>query len=123
MEGSREWLNDLKIRADYGETGNQDFGSYNSLNTMSGFGYYLYNGKFIQVWGPSKNVNPNLRWEKGKNWNVGVDFSMFNNRFYGSLNYFNRRTQDLLGNYKVPVPPYLHDETFRERRNYEEYRL
>ncbi|MDE5682794.1 MAG: TonB-dependent receptor, partial [Muribaculaceae bacterium] len=112
MEGSHEWLNDLKIRADYGETGNQDFGSYNSLNTMSGFGYYLYNGKFIQVWGPSKNVNPNLRWEKGKNWNVGVDFSMFNNRFYGSLNYFNRRTQDLLGNYKVPVPPYLHDETF-----------
>ena len=107
-----EWINDLKIRGDYGVTGNQDFGSYNSLNTMSGFGYYFYNGKYYQVWGPGKNVNPDLRWEKGKNWNVGIDFSLFNNRFYGSLNYFTRRQQDLLGNYKVSVPPYLFDETF-----------
>ncbi len=76
-----EWINDLKIRGDYGVTGNQDFGSYNSLNTMSGFGYYFYNGKYYQVWGPGKNVNPDLRWEKGKNWNVGIDFSLFNNRF------------------------------------------
>lgn len=106
------WINDLKIRGDYGETGNQDFGSYLSLNTMTGFGYYFYNGKYFQVWGPSKNVNPDLRWEKGKNWNVGIDFTMFNNRFYGSLNYFNRRQQDLLGNYKVSVPPFLFDETF-----------
>lgn len=112
MENSRDWLNDLKIRADFGVTGNQDFGSYNSLNTMTGFGYYFYNGKYFQVWGPSKNVNPDLKWEKGKNWNIGLDFSMFNNRFYGSLNYFNRRQQDLLGNYKVPVPPFLFDETF-----------
>lgn len=107
-----EWINDLKLRADYGVTGNQDFGSYNSLSTMTGFGYYFYNGKYYQVWGPSKNVNPDLRWEKGKNWNIGIDFSLFNNRFYGSLNYFNRRQQDLLGNYKVSVPPYLFDETF-----------
>lgn len=111
MKGA-EWINDLKIRADYGVTGNQDFGSYISLNTMTGFGYYFYNGKYYQVWGPSKNVNPDLKWEKGKNWNVGVDFSLFDNRFYGSLNYFSRRQQDLLGNYKVSVPPYLFDETF-----------
>lgn len=107
-----EWINDLKVRGDYGVTGNQDFGSYNSISTMTGFGYYFYNGKYYQVWGPSKNVNPDLRWEKGKNWNIGLDFSLFNNRFYGSLNYFSRRQQDLLGNYKVSVPPYLFDETF-----------
>lgn len=106
------WIDDLKLRADYGVTGNQDFGSYLSLNTMSGFGYYYYNGKYFQVWGPAKNVNPDLKWEKGKNWNVGIDFSLFNGKLYGSLNYFNRRQQDLLGNYKVSVPPYLHDETF-----------
>ncbi|MBP3758134.1 MAG: SusC/RagA family TonB-linked outer membrane protein, partial [Prevotella sp.] len=106
------WINDLKLRADFGVTGNQDFGSYLSLNTMTGFGYYFYNGKYFQVWGPSKNVNPDLKWEKDKNWNVGVDFSLFNNRLYGSLNYFSRRQQDLLGNYKVSVPPYLFDETF-----------
>ena len=107
-----KWINDLKLRADYGVTGNQDFGSYNSLNTMTGFGYYFYNGKYFQVWGPSKNVNPDLKWEKGKNWNIGIDFSLFNNRVYGSFNYFNRKQQDLLGNYKVSVPPYLFDETF-----------
>ncbi len=94
-----KWINDLKLRADYGVTGNQDFGSYNSLNTMTGFGYYFYNGKYFQVWGPSKNVNPDLKWEKGKNWNIGIDFSLFNNRVYGSFNYFNRKQQDLLGNY------------------------
>ena len=107
-----KWVNDLKLRADYGVTGNQDFGSCNSLNTMTGFGYYYYGGKYFQVWGPSKNVNPDLKWEKGKNWNVGIDFSLFNNRVYGSFNYFNRKQQDLLGNYKVSVPPYLFDETF-----------
>lgn len=111
MKGIK-WINDLKIRADFGVTGNQDFGSYLSLNTMGSYGYYFYNGRYFQVWGPGKNVNPDLRWEKGKNWNIGIDFSLFNGRLYGSLNYFNRRQQDLLGNYKVSVPPYLFDETF-----------
>lgn len=106
------WLDDLKIRADYGVTGNQDFSSYLSINTMSGFGYYYYNGRYFQVWGPGKNVNPDLKWEKGKNWNVGLDFSVLGSRIYGSLNYFSRRQQDLLGNYKVPVPPNIHDETY-----------
>ena len=106
------WIDDLKIRADYGVTGNQEFGSYLSLNTMTGFGYYYYNGKYFQVWGPSKNVNPDLKWEKGKNWNIGLDFSLFGGRFYGSFNYFCRKQQDLLGSYKVSVPPYLFDETF-----------
>lgn len=112
MAGTRSWLNDLKIRGDFGVTGNQNFGSYLSINTMSGFGYYFYEGKYYQVWGPGKNVNPDLKWEKGKNWNIGLDFAMFNSRFTGSLNYFNRRQQDLLGYYKVSVPPFLHDETF-----------
>lgn len=106
------WIDDLKIRGDYGVTGNQDFGSYMSINTMSGFGYYYYNGKYFQVWGPGVNVNPDLKWEKGKNWNVGLDYSLFGNRVYGSFNYFNRRQQDLLGWYTVPVPPNIHNETF-----------
>lgn len=106
------WIDDLKIRGDYGVTGNQDFGSYKSISTMSGFGDYYYNGKYFQVWGPGNNVNPDLKWEKGKNWNIGLDFSVLNNRIYGSLNYFNRRQQDLLGDYTVPVPPNIHNETF-----------
>ncbi len=59
------WINDLKIRADFGVTGNQNFDGYLSLNTITGFGdYYYYNGQFFTVWGPSKNVNPDLKWEK-----------------------------------------------------------
>lgn len=112
MQGAKSWIDELKIRADYGVTGNQDFDPYKSLSTMSGFGYYLHEGEFIQVWGPGKNVNPDLHWEKGYNWNIGIDFSMFNNRFSGSLNYFNRRSKDLLGDYNVSLPPYLIETTY-----------
>jgi TonB-linked SusC/RagA family outer membrane protein len=107
-----DWINDLKLRADIGVTGNQDFGSYYSLSTMQGFGSYYYDGSFFTVWGPARNPNPDLKWEKGINWNVGVDFSLFNNSVNGSLNYYNRKQQDLLGYYDVPVPPYLFGETF-----------
>ena len=106
------WVNELKIRGDYGVTGNQNFDSYRSLSTMQAFGSYSYNGKDFKVWGPSKNVNPELRWEKGKNWNVGIDFALFGHKVFGSFNYFNRRQVDLLGDYNVSVPPYLHTTTF-----------
>ena len=112
MQETKSWLTDLKLRADYGVTGNQNFDSYKSLNTMSGFGYYIYNGKYYQVWGPGKNVNPNLRWEKGKNWNIGLDWTLFGGKLFGSFNYYNRKQQDLLGDYKVSIPPYLFDQTF-----------
>lgn len=112
MKEMKSWLADLKLRADYGVTGNQDFDSYKSLNTMQGFGYYMYNGKFYQVWGPGKNVNPDLHWEKGKNWNIGLDWTLFQGRLYGSFNYYNRKQQDLLGDYNVSVPPYLFTTTF-----------
>ena len=112
MAGTKSWLTDLKLRADFGVTGNQDFESYKSLDTMTGFGYYVYNGKSYQVWGPGKNPNPDLHWEKGKNWNVGLDWALFNGNLFGSFNYFNRTQQDLLGDYNVTVPPYLFTTTF-----------
>ena len=101
------WINDLKVRYDYGVTGNQDFGNYLSLATYGAYGYYQYNGDKFHVWGPSKNTNTELRWEKGHNQNIGLDFSLFNYRLSGSLNYFIRRQSDLLGDYNVPVPPNL----------------
>lgn len=112
MKVASSWLNDLKLRYDYGVTGNQDFGSYNSLATYRAFGYYQYNGQSFHVWGPSKNVNTELRWEKGHNQNIGVDFSLFGHRLSGSLNYFIRKQSDLLGNYNVSVPPHLFSEIF-----------
>ena len=51
MAGTKSWLTDLKLRADFGVTGNQDFGSYKSLDTMTGFGYYMYNGKSLSSMG------------------------------------------------------------------------
>ncbi|MDR0748621.1 MAG: SusC/RagA family TonB-linked outer membrane protein [Tannerellaceae bacterium] len=106
------WINDLKLRADIGITGNQDFGSYNALSTMQGFGSYYYNGNYFTVWGPARNTNYDLKWEKAINWNIGLDFSLFNSRAGGSLNYYNRRQQDLLGDYRVPSPPYIFNSTF-----------
>ncbi|WP_460953634.1 SusC/RagA family TonB-linked outer membrane protein [Spirosoma litoris] len=107
------WLNELKLRADYGVTGNQDFGNYLSLDTYSGYGYYLYNGTSYQVWGPSQNTNYDLRWEKAINFNVGIDFDVFkNSRLTGSLNYYVRTNKDLLGSYSVPNPPNVQGSTF-----------
>jgi TonB-linked SusC/RagA family outer membrane protein len=108
----QDWLHELKLRADYGETGNQDFGSYLSLDTYSGYGFYTYNGTSYQVWGPSQNTNYNLRWEKAENFNLGLDFEVLKNRLNGSINYYVRTNKDLLGNYNVPVPPNVQPSTF-----------
>lgn len=106
------WLNELKLRADYGETGNQDFGNYLSLDTYSGYGYFSFNGASYQVWGPSQNTNYDLRWEKARNFNVGADFEMLERKLTGSINYYVRTNKDLLGSYNVPVPPFVLTTTF-----------
>ena len=64
------WINELKIRGAFGATGNQNFDSYKSLATMQGFGSYYHEGSYFTVWGPAKNPNYNLKWEKGVNWNI-----------------------------------------------------
>ena len=94
---SISWIDDLKIRYDYGLTGNQEIGNYKSLATYKAFGWYQYNGNSFHVWGPSKNVNSELRWEQGRNQNIGLDFSLFKNKISGSLNYYIRKQEDLLG--------------------------
>jgi len=102
---SVDWLNELKLRVDYGETGNQDFSSYKSILTYGGYGFFTFNGKNYQVIGPSQTANPDLAWEKAQNFNVGVDFDIKNSLISGSLNYYIRRNKDLLGDYPIPVPP------------------
>ena len=107
MKKTSSWLDDLKLRYDFGVTGNQDIGNYLSLSTYRSYGYWQYAGTRFKVWGPSGNVNTDLRWEKGYNQNVGIDFSFWKYRITGSLNYFNRHQVDLLGDYDVAVPPNL----------------
>lgn len=102
-----EWINNLKLRVGYGITGNQDFAPYRSLILLERAGSLFYNQQWINSYGPSQNPNPDLRWEKKKELNVGVDFSLFQNRLGGSLEVYMRKTDDLLWEFQVPVPPYL----------------
>ncbi|QEC75218.1 SusC/RagA family TonB-linked outer membrane protein [Mucilaginibacter ginsenosidivorax] len=112
MKGALPWINDLKLRADYGITGNQDFDNYLSLLLYGGAGYFPYNGQVYQVYGPTSNVNPDLKWEKSINFNAGIDFSILDNRISGSLDYYIRKNKDLLGYYNVPLPPNSQSQTF-----------
>ena len=112
MEASASWLDDLKIRADFGVTGNQEIGNYMSLATYGGYGTVQYDGKYYKGWAPNKNPNPNLKWERAENMNVGVDFSLLNGLLSGSVNYYHRTQKDLLGDYNVSVPPYLHTSIY-----------
>ena len=102
MESARGWMTELKLRAGYGVTGqqdlNDDFFPYlpvystgvTDVTHMYPFGdkYYWY-------------VNPNaynidIKWEETHTWNAGVDFGFINNRITGSLEFYKRKTKDLL---------------------------
>lgn len=98
----------LKLRAGYGETGTEPSSRYMSLNTLTFSSNAYYNGSYIQTLKPAKNANPNLRWERKHEWNVGVDYGFLNDRIYGTIDWYNRKTLDLLWDYSVPCPPYIY---------------
>ena len=60
--------------------------------------------------GSGQNPNPDLRWEKKEELNIGADFSLFDYRLSGTLDYYKRDTKDMLYDYDVPVPPYLYGQ-------------
>lgn len=95
----------LKLRAGYGVTGALPPSSYLSLLRFGQQGNFFFNGEFVPAFGPSLNANPNLRWERKSEINVGVDFELFDYKVFGSVDYYNRVTEDLLFNIPVPVPP------------------
>lgn len=106
------WLDDLKIRTGYGVTGNQDFESYKSLFLVKTSGSFYYDGQWANAYAPASNANPDLAWEKKAEFNVGTDFSFFKGRLSGSIDYYYRKTTNLLYNYEVPVPPYDYSTYF-----------
>lgn len=106
------WLNTLKLRADYGVTGNQNFADYQALETYTSYDYTLYNGQVYYGLGPASNANPYLQWETARSFNLGVDFDLFNRRVSGSVNYYATTNKNLLGYYNVPVPPNLQTQTY-----------
>ncbi len=92
-------ISNLKVRTSYGVTGNQEIGNYNSLPALN-TAYYVFDG--VPILGFAESIgNPDLKWEKNIQYNVGVDVS-FLNRFDLSFDYYNRKTTDLL--YNVPIP-------------------
>lgn len=96
MKPLKHVLSDLKIRASYGVNGNQPGSLYGYM------GVYTYGQNYMEQSGSyeSSQPNPNLKWEKNYNLNIGVDFS-FINRIFLTVEYYNRDTKDLL--YNMPI--------------------
>jgi TonB-linked SusC/RagA family outer membrane protein len=108
-----KFVSNLKLRAGYGITGNSGIGNYASLVTLGTGGVYLYpDGQYRETYGPNSNPNPDLRWEKKREFNIGLDFGLFASKLSGSLDVFNRVTKDLLDNYESPQPPYIRSNIY-----------
>ncbi|HSJ66095.1 MAG TPA: SusC/RagA family TonB-linked outer membrane protein [Anditalea sp.] len=115
-------IKSLKLRAGYGVTGNQNsLNPYQSLATVGPFPWgtqHAYYGTpdnptWVQSFGPNINPNPGLRWETKTEWNVGVDFSLFRtNWLTGSFDYYDRRINDLIGNFTAQMPPNIYPQIF-----------
>lgn len=106
------WLNNLKLRAGFGITGVIPNNSYISLTKYTyGSSYYYSDGKWLPGLSVSSNPNPDLRWEKSTEFNVGLDWSVLDNRLGGSIDVYNKKTTDLLFLYTVPTPPNLFNST------------
>ena len=92
-------FNSLKLRVGYGEVGNVNgLGDYKFLTRYTGSSstaYYQFGNSFYQTYRPEP-INPDLRWEIGETLNIGVDYSMFNNKLNGSINVYSKTTKDLI---------------------------
>jgi iron complex outermembrane receptor protein len=86
-----EWLDQLKIRAGYGKTGNQEFPS-GSAQQRYAFGYDQGGQTLTGI----NNKNDKLKWQADEQTNIGIDFGLFRSRLTGSVDYFRKTTTDLL---------------------------
>ena len=101
LKGSRV-VNDLKLRAGYGELGNQGIGNYMTIETLSAGGKAVFGNELVQGLVQSRLVNSNLRWETTAETNIGIDFGFFKSRLYGSVDFFIRDTKNQL--FDKPMP-------------------
>lgn len=100
------FIDDLKVRAGYGITGNPPVQNYAYLETLGAGGSLGYlNGTYIPNIAPLSNPNPDLKWEEKGEFNIGLDFSLLDFRLNGTLDYYIRNTSDLLNTISVPSPP------------------
>jgi iron complex outermembrane receptor protein len=96
-------LSDLKLRASWATTGNQAFGDYLQYPTYSfsnGLAQYQFGNQFITTIRPSA-VDPNIKWEETGSYNVGLDFGFLSQRFSGAIDWYTKKTTDMI--FYVPV--------------------
>lgn len=97
-------LSNLKLRVSYGSLGNNSVGNYDALATYAiKDSNYALNNLLVQGLIQTRLANPNLTWESTYMTNVGLDFGFFNNRFTGTVDYFHKRTKDILINLPAPL--------------------
>ncbi|WP_455634652.1 SusC/RagA family TonB-linked outer membrane protein [Parabacteroides sp.] len=106
-----DWINDLKLRAGWGVTGNQDgLKPYKTLELYGASDKYYDSGSWLTGYKINQNANPDLKWEQTSMLNIGLDFQLFNGRLGGTVEWYDKRTKDMLYTYTVPSPPYLYRE-------------
>jgi TonB-linked SusC/RagA family outer membrane protein len=98
---SADWLSNLKFRASYGTTGNQNISSYRSL-AMLGTRNYPLGNELVSGIGPNNIPNPNLKWETTATTDFGFDMGVFENRLSVVFDYYYKKTTDLLWNISTP---------------------
>jgi TonB-dependent starch-binding outer membrane protein SusC len=100
-------IESLKIRAGYGVTGINILEPYQSLSSLgySADDAILYHGKWIYGLTPIRNPNPNLKWERKEEYNIGLDWALVNGRIAGAVDYYSRLTKEILWDYWVSIPP------------------
>ena len=95
-------INELKLRASYGVTGNFEIPNYGAIGLLSGANYVSGSSQVNGV-APSTSSNADLTWETSYQTNFGVDYALLNDRIYGSVDYYTTTTQDLLLFVTVPA--------------------
>ena len=104
MESVKGWMNNLKIRFSYGSLGNiNNVGYYDYFASLGSVGYYPMGGVLGNSIAESKPANTKLGWEKVTMTNVGIDFSLFNGKLSGIVEYYDKKTNDILLSFPVPV--------------------
>jgi TonB-linked SusC/RagA family outer membrane protein len=96
------WLNDLKLRASYGQLGNQNIGNYPYQATLTNTNY-AFGGSTSTGFASQSIVDPNLTWETTRSVNVGLDLTAFNNKITLSADVYNKYTFDILRGSQVPL--------------------
>ena len=102
---SNDWINFLKLRTSYGQTGNRTVGRYSTLATVNSGNSYVFGDGGSPAIGIAIGRLPNsgLKWETTVGLNLGLDFSVLNQRLHGNIEYYNTETSDILYNINIPT--------------------